>query len=50
MTINGEKPPIKDGTSDLNLDRILNYVDLPSEPRPHNALIGAKWKLKYSQG
>lgn len=28
--------------STLNLDRILDMVGLPEEPRPHNALTGAK--------
>lgn len=27
--------------STLNLDRILQYVGMPQEPRPHNALTGA---------
>lgn len=34
--------PIKNGRTDLNLDKILNYVGLPDEPKPHNALTGAK--------
>jgi DNA polymerase III epsilon subunit-like protein len=36
--------PSKDGkpeTSTLNLDHILQYVGVPEEPRPHNALTGA---------
>jgi len=36
-------PPLKEGgVSALSLDKILNYVGLPSEPKPHNALTGAK--------
>jgi len=38
----GLKPPIKDNKTDLNSDKILNYIGLPDEPRPHNALTGAK--------
>lgn len=38
----GLVPPIKEGKSDLNLDKILDYVGLPPEPQPHNALMGAK--------
>lgn len=38
----GLNPPIKDGRTNLNLDKILNYVGLPEEPKPHNALTGAK--------
>jgi DNA polymerase III epsilon subunit-like protein len=33
-----EKPKV----SALNLDEILKYVGIPEEPRPHNALTGAK--------
>lgn len=28
--------------SALNLDAVLNYVGIPAEPEPHNALTGAK--------
>ncbi len=36
-------PPLKkEGISTLSLDKILNYVGLPNEPKPHNALTGAK--------
>jgi DNA polymerase-3 subunit epsilon len=36
-------PPLKEeGISALSLDKILNYVGLPGEPKPHNALTGAK--------
>ncbi len=37
------KPPIdkKHKRSALNLDKILNYVGIPNEPEPHNALTGA---------
>lgn len=35
-------PPSKDRRTDLNLDKILNYVGMPGEPKPHNALTGAK--------
>ena len=34
-------PPIKDQKSDLNTTQILNFVGLPKEPTPHNALTGA---------
>ena len=39
-------PPIKDKKSNLNLDRILEYVELPQEPRPHHALTGAKMEAE----
>lgn len=38
----GVNPPMKDGRTDLNSDRIFNYAGLPNEPKPHNALTGAK--------
>jgi DNA polymerase III epsilon subunit-like protein len=39
----GLKPPIDEQhrRSALNLDAILNYCGIPSEPEPHNALTGA---------
>jgi DNA polymerase III epsilon subunit-like protein len=33
--------PIKKHTA-LNLDAVLNYCGIPEEPKPHNALTGAK--------
>jgi len=38
----GIAPPIKNGRSDLNLDRILAHLGLPAEPTPHHAMVGAK--------
>ncbi|MBI2617893.1 3'-5' exonuclease [Candidatus Kaiserbacteria bacterium] len=37
----GGKPPIENHRSALNLDAVLNYVGIPDEPTPHNALTGA---------
>ncbi|GMQ95212.1 MAG: hypothetical protein BMS9Abin13_325 [Patescibacteria group bacterium] len=34
--------PIKNRRSDINLDAALVYVGIPEEPKPHNALVGAK--------
>jgi len=42
----GLVPPIKNGMTALNLHRILNYVGLPNEPRPHNALTGANMEAE----
>lgn len=42
----GITPPLKDRRTDLNSDKILNYVGLPSEPKPHNALTGAKMEAE----
>ncbi len=38
IPVKTEKPKI----SSLNLDEILKYTGIPEEPRPHNALTGAK--------
>jgi DNA polymerase III epsilon subunit-like protein len=39
-------PPLKDGYSDLNSDFIMNYVGLPSEPKPHRAINGARFEAE----
>lgn len=39
--VHGKKIPFKNRHSGLDLDAILNYVGIPSEPEPHNALTGA---------
>lgn len=36
----------KNERSDLNLDAILKYLGLPSEPKPHHALNGAKYEAE----
>lgn len=41
MINRGMKPPIMKNRSALNLDAVLNYCGIPSEPEPHNALTGA---------
>jgi DNA polymerase III epsilon subunit-like protein len=41
MVKRGLIPPIENHRSGLNLDAILNYVGIPDEPEPHNALTGA---------
>ncbi len=38
----GIVPPAKESRTALNLDKVANYVGLPDEPQPHNALTGAK--------
>lgn len=44
MVKRGLTPPIdaEHKRSALNLDAILNYCGIPEEPKPHNALTGAK--------
>ncbi len=41
MVKRGIEPPLLHHRSALDLDRILNYVGIPQEPEPHNALTGA---------
>ena len=41
MVKRGIQPPVEHNRSALNLDRVLNYVGIPDEPEPHNALTGA---------
>ncbi len=40
--VRGIKPPTRDFSSALSLDETLVYVGLQPEPKPHNALVGAK--------
>lgn len=43
MVKHGITPPFDKGKhrTSLNLDTVLNYVGIPEEPKPHNALTGA---------
>ncbi len=38
--------PYKNNHSDLSLDRIAKYAGLTEEPKPHNALNGAKFEAE----
>ena len=42
MTKKGIVLPVVNHRSVLNLDAILSYCGIPEEPKPHNALTGAK--------
>lgn len=44
--VNGIAIPLKEGVSNINLDFTLGYAGLPSEPKPHNALTGAKYEAE----
>ncbi len=39
--LRGIAPPCREGSNRVRVDRILNYVGLPGEPKPHNAFVGA---------
>lgn len=41
MVKRGVKPPVEKHHTALNLDKVLNYVGIPDEPKPHDALTGA---------
>lgn len=41
MVKRGVAPPVENSRSALDLDAVLQYVGLPREPEPHNALTGA---------
>lgn len=41
MIQRGLQPPVAHRRSALDLDAVLNYVGVPAEPTPHNALTGA---------
>jgi DNA polymerase III epsilon subunit-like protein len=42
MIKRGITPPVAKGRTDLNSDKIMEYVGIPAEIHPHNALNGAK--------
>lgn len=42
MLSRGIHPPTKNGVSALSADKTYSYVGLRKEPKPHNALTGAK--------
>jgi DNA polymerase III epsilon subunit-like protein len=46
MLKQGILPPLKNGRTDLNSDKIMNYVGIPAEPKPHIAFNGAKWEAE----
>lgn len=39
-------PPNKEKGSSLSADATYKYVGIPTEPKPHNALKGAKWEAE----
>jgi DNA polymerase III epsilon subunit-like protein len=38
--------PMKNSKTDITSDYVFNYVGLPAEPKPHNALTGAKMEAE----
>lgn len=46
MRANSFEVPISDRISSINLDKCAKYVGLTEEPRPHNALTGAKFEAE----
>ncbi len=46
MIRTGRVIPIEKGRSSLDSDKIMDYVGIPAEPKPHQALNGAKWETE----
>lgn len=46
MVSNGITPPIHNKRSDLNSDRVMEYVGIPTEPKPHIAINGAVYEAE----
>lgn len=46
MLSQGKRPPMKEQRTGLTNDRILTYVGLPEEPRPHHGLTGARMEAE----
>lgn len=46
MTQRGIEPPTHNKKSDINSDFIMNYVGIPTEPKPHVAINGAIWEAE----
>lgn len=42
MVKRGLTIPMKNGRAELSSDAIFTYVGLPTEPKPHHGLTGAK--------
>lgn len=46
MVGRGIEPPVKNKRTDLNSDKIMEYVGIPAEPKPHIAINGAIWEAE----
>lgn len=46
MLRRGITPPTFNKRTDLNSDKIMEYVGIPAEPKPHIAINGAKWEAE----
>ena len=46
MLAHGVEPPQRNGKSFLNSDIVMEYVGIPTEPKPHIALNGALWEAE----
>jgi DNA polymerase III epsilon subunit-like protein len=40
------KPPLNEGFSEVNSNFIMKYVGIPSEPKPHRAINGARYEAE----
>lgn len=46
MMRRGIELPVKNNRSNIDSDKIMEYVGIPSEPRPHIAINGALWEYE----
>ena len=46
MKSRGEEPPIENNKSSLGSDRIMKYVGLPPEPKPHVGINSVLWEYE----
>ncbi|OHA88112.1 MAG: hypothetical protein A2741_01340 [Candidatus Zambryskibacteria bacterium RIFCSPHIGHO2_01_FULL_43_27] len=46
MIRRGIEPPVLNRKTNLNSDKIMEYVGIPAEPRPHIGLNGALWEAE----
>lgn len=46
MSRRGIVPPLAHGRTDLDSDKIMEYVGIEPEPKPHIAINGAKWETE----
>jgi len=46
MIKRGIPPPIKNKKTDLDSDKIMVYVGIPAEPKPHIGINGARWEAE----
>ncbi|TAL49070.1 3'-5' exonuclease [Patescibacteria group bacterium] len=49
MLRRGVAPPLENRKSNLDSDKVMEYVGIPTESKPHNGLNGAIWEAEAFQ-